>query len=46
MSSRFLLLPLALAGLLGMAPDPITLFLAGDSTMAEARLPPAGNGLG
>lgn len=47
MRTRLLLLPLALAGTLGMAPDPITLFLAGDSTMAQklvSRRPETGWG--
>jgi lysophospholipase L1-like esterase len=35
MRTRFLLLPLAVLGLLGAAPRPITLFLVGDSTMAQ-----------
>ena len=47
MRTRFLLLPLALVGLLAMAPDPITVFLAGDSTMAQklaSRRPETGWG--
>jgi lysophospholipase L1-like esterase len=47
MRTRFLLLPLALLGLLAMAPDPITVFLAGDSTMAQklaSRRPETGWG--
>src|SRR5215203_5215415 len=35
MRTRFLLLPLAILGLVGMAPRPVTLFLVGDSTMAQ-----------
>lgn len=44
---RLLLLPLALVGLVGMAPDPIIVFLAGDSTMAQklaSRRPETGWG--
>lgn len=47
MRTRLLLLPLALCCLLGMAPDPITVFLAGDSTMAQklvSRRPETGWG--
>jgi pectinesterase len=35
MRTRFLLLPLAILGLMAVAPRPVTLFLAGDSTMAQ-----------
>ena len=47
MRTRLLVLPLVLAALLGMAPDPITLFLVGDSTMAQklaSRRPETGWG--
>lgn len=47
MRARLLLLPLALCCLLGLAPDPITVFLAGDSTMAQklaSRRPETGWG--
>ena len=35
MRTRFLALPLALLALLGVAPQPVTIFLAGDSTIAQ-----------
>ena len=47
MRTRLLLFPLALAALLGNAPEPVTLFLAGDSTMAQklaSRRPETGWG--
>ncbi|HET8654543.1 MAG TPA: rhamnogalacturonan acetylesterase [Longimicrobiaceae bacterium] len=47
MRTRWLLLPVALLALSAMAPEPITLFLAGDSTMAQklvSRRPETGWG--
>ena len=47
MRTRLPTLPLVLVAVLGMAPDPITVFLAGDSTMAQklaSRRPETGWG--
>jgi pectinesterase len=47
MRTRSVLVLLAIVGLLGMAPQPITIFLAGDSTMAQklvSRRPETGWG--